>query len=238
MDVRRLIGPDGLPELLDDRALAEAYAWTEGVRASMLTTLDGVVAGSDGRSGSLGGAADRTVYRLNRSLAEAIVVGAGTARTEAYGLPAEGQLLVLVSRRGELPERLAAEAVDRPGRVVLAAGSDADTSHAERVLGAEQVWRFDTPTVPPQPLRDRLLAAGRRRILHEGGPSLLAHWLAAGLVDELCLTVAPRLVGEGVRLMDGPVGDPRLRPLLLLESEGSLLGRWAVRVTAASRTGH
>jgi riboflavin biosynthesis pyrimidine reductase len=53
--------------------------------------------------------------------------------------------------------------------------------------------------------------------------------LAAGVVDELCHTVVPRLIGgRHVRITAGPDVDVALRPVLLLEQEGTLLGRWLV----------
>lgn len=225
--LRKLIGPDRVPAELDEAALAEAYAWDSGVRALMLTTMDGVVTGPDGCSGSIGTPGDRLVFDLNRRLADAIVVGAGTARAENYGLPDDGQLLVVISRRGRLPDRLRAEAEGSAGRLVLAVGTEADTTDAEQVLGAEQIWRCPGPDgVDPRILLDRLRDAGHQRIQHEGGPGVLTGWLAAGLIDELCLTQATRLAGAGVRLIAGPVGESRWSPVLLLADEGALIGRW------------
>lgn len=236
--MRKLIGPAALPADLDEQTLAAAYAWQDGVRASMVTTLDGVVTGTDGRSGSIGTAADRAVYQLNRRLASAIVVGAGTARAEGYGLPDHGQLLVLVSRAGTLPERLAEEAAAAPNRLVLATGAEAEPTAAEQLLGAGNVWRCPgAGGVDPRSLLDRLRDAGHQRILHEGGPRLLTDWLSAGLIDELCLTQVPLLAGAGSRLISGPVGDGHWSPLLLLTEGGALIGRW-VRQDRDPGAGH
>ena len=72
-------------------------------------------------------------------------------------------------------------------------------------------------------LHDRGLA----HLLSEGGPTLLAGLLAADLVDELDATVVPRLVGgDGPRIVDGPPVDVPLSLHLLLEEDGTLLGRW------------
>jgi len=71
--------------------------------------------------------------------------------------------------------------------------------------------------------------AGHRRILCEGGPTLLAGLLAAGLVDELCLTTTPHLVGgPGKRIVDGVALDVPLRLSSLVEQDGTLLARWLV----------
>ena len=53
--------------------------------------------------------------------------------------------------------------------------------------------------------------------------------LAAGVVDELCWTLVPRLTGgDAVRIATGAEVDVTLRPALLLEQDGTLLGRWLV----------
>ncbi|WP_425309830.1 dihydrofolate reductase family protein [Ammonicoccus fulvus] len=221
---RRLIGPDSLPEALAEADLPRAYAWpaTPTVRVNFLASLDGSVVGADGLSGSLGNEADHAVFFALRRSCDAIVVGAGTARAEGYGPPPAGALLILVSRSGRIPEQLAGHP-----SVILATGeAGARRARAGVPMGAERIWTFGEDEVRAGAVRDRLVGEGRTRILHEGGPRLLADWLAAGCVDEFCLTRVPRLLGGGRGLLPEPVGDLRLRPELLLETGGTLLGRW------------
>jgi 5-amino-6-(5-phosphoribosylamino)uracil reductase len=74
-----------------------------------------------------------------------------------------------------------------------------------------------------------LAARGLRRLVCEGGPMLFSSLLDRGLVDELCLTVSPLLVGGAQHLMRAPADPPRpLRLLSLLQDGNVLLGRWAV----------
>jgi riboflavin biosynthesis pyrimidine reductase len=74
-----------------------------------------------------------------------------------------------------------------------------------------------------------LHAEGHQRILCEGGPVLLHGLLEAGLVDELCLTTTPCLVGGlGKRIIDGPALDVPLELSSLVEQDGTLLARWLV----------
>ena len=74
-----------------------------------------------------------------------------------------------------------------------------------------------------------LHAEGHRRILCEGGPVLLHGLLEAGLVDEICLTTTPLLVGgAGKRIVDGAVLDVPLTLSSLVEQDGTLLARWLV----------
>lgn len=224
--LRRLLGPDSLPAVVGPAELPEAYAWPAEpwVRANMITTLDGAVADADGRSGGLGNPADRAVFAVLRETCQAIVVGAGTARVEEYGPPPPGVRLVVVSRGADLPAALV-----RCPDVTLATGAvGADLAYARESLGPERVWACAGGEVRPAELRARLVAAGHRRILHEGGPRLLARWLRDGAVDELCLTVVPRLLGGRPPLLPDPAGDRRLRPVTLLEEAGTLLGRWVI----------
>jgi riboflavin biosynthesis pyrimidine reductase len=224
--LRRLMpepGPLGdterdLPGLV--RVLAALYAYPDPapddgwVRANMIATLDGSATGADDLSGSIGGPADRAVFSALRAVADVVLVGAGTARAERYRLPAaksdfaehrrrHGQspapVLAVLSRSGRLPEGLAGAGV-------------------ERVL---------TLTGPLTGAIRELAGRGLRRILLEGGPGVLGQAVAAGLVDELCLTLSPRLVGgDGPRIATGAPGDVPMRLAHLLEADGMVIGRW------------
>jgi len=210
---------------LDPAALAAAYATPSGpwLRANMVSTLDGAAAGADGRTGSINNPADHRVFHLLRGTADAIVVGAGTARAEGYGEAAAP--IVVVSRRGALPEPLRSAP---PGTVLLATCSGAPgLAESRAALGEEQVLLMGEDEVDLRSLRAALHARGLVRLLGEGGPSLLGALLAAGVVDELCATVVPRLVAGGSgRITAGPPLDVPARLRLLLEEDGTLLGRW------------
>lgn len=238
---------------LDDEALAEAYAYpfpgrhsSRWVRANMVSTVDGAAAGVDGRSSSVSTPADRRVLRVLRALADVVVVGAGTARAEAYGpvrvrptlLPGrEGRgqppapVLAVVSRSLELDpsSRLFAAAAARTVVVTSHAAPAARRARLEQVAdlivaGADEVDLLAA--------LDALAARGMTRVLCEGGPTLLAALGAAGLLDELCLTLTPLLAGGGAgRILAGPTpATPYdLRLVAVLEEDGTLLTRWQRR---------
>src|SRR4051812_43523405 len=90
---------------VDDSALTEVYAVPQRrwLRVNMVSTLDGAATGDSGQTGSINNEADRRVFHLLRSMADAVLVGAGTARTEGYG-PAVVPV-VLVSRSADVPLR-------------------------------------------------------------------------------------------------------------------------------------
>jgi riboflavin biosynthesis pyrimidine reductase len=66
-------------------------------------------------------------------------------------------------------------------------------------------------------------------VLSEGGPGLLADLVAAGVLDEICATVVPRVLGGShPRICEGADLDADLRLTTILEQDGTLLGRWAL----------
>lgn len=214
----RGIGEDDLPAL---------YAPPEGgwLRANMIATLDGGATGPDGRSGTINNDVDFAVFSTLRRGADVVVVGAGTARAEGYS-PVEVPLAV-ASLSGDVPEGLRDAA---PGRVMLCTCADSPgLQGARRLLGDEHVIVTGDETLDLSALRSALHERGHRSILTEGGPGLLTDMLAAGVVDELCLTWVPRMLGgEHPRIAGGPDLDVALTPMLLLEHQGTLLGRWRV----------
>jgi riboflavin biosynthesis pyrimidine reductase len=226
--VRVLIGHDGgLLDEPDDERLRSLYTppRTPWLRVNMVSTVDGAATGASGLTGSINNPVDKRVFHLLRSMADAIVVGAGTARAERYG-PAVAPI-VLVSRAGQVPERLQGAPA---GRVLLATCADSPgLSETRRLLGEENVVLAGEDSVDLGLVRSALAERGFRNLLSEGGPQLLGAMLTAGVVDELCVTVVPHAVGGGhLRITDGAGVDVPLELATLLEEDGTLLGRWLV----------
>jgi riboflavin biosynthesis pyrimidine reductase len=195
------------------------------LRVNMVSTLDGAANGESGRSGSINNEADKRVFHALRDQADAIVVGAGTARTERYHVAKVP--LVIVSHRGLVPEQLQ----DAPaGKVLLVTCADSlGLADCRAALGHDQVIVAGKAHVDLAAMKAALVERGFRNLLCEGGPHLLRDLLGAGAVDELCLTVVPRTIG-GVhpRILEGTAVDVEMRLALLLEEEGTLIGRWLV----------
>jgi riboflavin biosynthesis pyrimidine reductase len=241
-----------LPSQADEVDLIQSYAVPDRgvadrpfVRCNMISTLDGAVT-MKGRSGNLGGAADRQVFQVLRSRADVILVGAGTVRAEGYG-PArlDDELrglrvsqglspvppIAVVTRSGNLnwSSPFFTEAEERP-MVMTTSGVDAgERGRGEHV--ADFVVTGDDEVDPHQVL-DHFKSRGYRSVLLEGGPRLNADVVHVGLLDELCLTLSPRLVaGDGPRVLAGPeLSSPLdLDVVHLLEDEGFLFYRLAVR---------
>ena len=213
---------------LSDDDLAAAYAPPSApwLRVNFVSTVDGAAQGSDGVSSSINNDADKRVFDTLRRRADCLVVGAGTLRAEEYDVPRLP--LVVVSRSADLPPTLR----DAPrGRILMATVASSDGLAAAREeLGEENVLVLGEDEIDLALLKSTLADRGWEEQLCEGGPSLFADLLAAGVVDELCWTVVPRLTGgDAVRMATGAEVDVALRPALLLEQDGTLLGRWLVQ---------
>lgn len=237
-----------LPVPLDDVDVPATYAadarpappgrpW---VLANMVTSLDGA-ATLDGRSGGLGGPGDRAAFGAIRAVADVIVVGAGTVRAEGYRPPraADAVQAARVARgQGPLPRiAIVSGRLDLdPGAEVFGAGDPLVVTHAgadgarRAALGAvaEIVEAGATNVDPAAALAALAERTGARVVLCEGGPSLLGTLLDADLVDELCLTLAPCVVGgDAPRLVTGASsGVTGFRLDRLLAAGDELIGRW------------
>ena len=205
---------------------------------NMVASIDGRTT-IGGRVGDLTSPVDqRVVYRL-RTQAEALLVGAGTARNERYGslFPdlepgAPPPLVVIVSARVDLPADLPLLA-EAEARVVIA------TPHPEAVLGSDHAATVDYLRLPGTVGRIDCAALcralrrdfGVRSVVCEGGPSLNEALIGYGVVDELFVSLAPLLVGGGERsLVDAAVArtPARARLVSVATADSYLFLRYAL----------
>lgn len=241
-DRARRVDPDDT-----EQVLTALYPPVRGVRAMMVQTLDGAAHGADGRSGSINDAADRRVFEVVRAAADAVLVGAGTVRREGYralrtaaplvpARTARGQaahpVLVVVTRRGDLP----VEVLEAEPRPYVATVDDAPfLGHLRAHLPPGRLL-VHPDEVDVRRVLDTLAGAGLASVLLEGGPALLGRVLTAGLVDELCLTRTPLVVGgDAGRVVAGPWLDGGRADLRhLLHGGGTLLERWSLPAAIGS----
>lgn len=192
----------------------------------MITSLDGTVA-VEGASGGLGNPNDFEVLLTLRSLADVIIVGAGTVRGEGYRPPGKArQRIGVVTNRGSVD--LDAELFSSgAGFLIAPESADLDERRVE-------VLRAGTETVDLAAAIERLheVVPGVRYVQAEGGPTLNAGLHEADLIDELDLTIASRLSGgNGPRLTNGADELDRRFDLahLLVDDDGFVFGRWTRR---------
>jgi riboflavin biosynthesis pyrimidine reductase len=230
-----------LPDLVDPVDPLVVYrdrpevAGRAAVRLNMIASIDGATT-VGGLSGGLGGPADQRVFSVLRSLADAVLVAAGTARAEGYGpapLP-----IAIVSRSCVLDWQapLFTESAVRPLVVTVTSAPEDNRARAAEV--ADVVLAGDD-RVDMRRAIDALEARGARHVLAEGGPSLNTQLAAAGLLDELCLSLAPWLVaGDSKRILAGPELDPPHRHELrsVCEEGGYLFLRYRAPLANEKRT--
>jgi len=208
---------------------------------NMVSSLDGK-ATIDWRTRGLSTDLDRRLFHQLRTQADAIMVGAGTVRAERYGRMtksdelrerrvAEGlapdPLAVIVSGRLDLPADL--PIFDEPEqRVVIATGSDA--SLPPTAAPVDYARTGDDLSKLMTLLHEQY---GVRSVLCEGGPTLNSHLFAARLVDELFLTLHPKVVGGAAALTIVAGGDlvepAELSLVKVAEGDGDLFTRWRVQ---------
>jgi riboflavin biosynthesis pyrimidine reductase len=196
-----------------------------GVRLNMIASIDGATTVA-GVSGGLGGGADHDLFALLRSLADVVLVAAGTARAEGYGPSRVPVAVVTRSCRLDWEAPFFTAPVARP-IVVTVAGAPPDAL-ARAAEVAEVVVAGDRDVDLAVAL-DSLGGRGHRAVLAEGGPTLNAQLAAAGLLDELCLSLSPRLVGGAAkRILDGleVPGTTPLRLCSVCEQDGFLFLRY------------
>lgn len=190
--------------------------------------VDGGVVDPRGGSALLSCAHDRDSMDAIRAAADAVLVGAGTIRTEnpslgvrspvrrterrSTGRP-EHPLPVILSTDGDLPADRVVFETGEPRPLLLVARRRADVD--ARLAAVAEVEVLDADAAAPVGVERALARRGLRRLLVEGGPSVARAFVTAGLVDEVCLTLSPRLGGRPAPPADA---DHHLTDLDLAES--------------------
>ncbi|MEV8506412.1 pyrimidine reductase family protein [Actinoplanes sp. NPDC051475] len=205
------------------------------LRVNFIASVDGAVT-VKGKSGPLGGPGDKQIFDLLRMTCDALVVAAGTVRTEKYdalrldepgrawrrahGL-AEFPLMVVVSGSLDLdPDQLIFSDSPVPPLVVTHAGGTPPPGLAD----VAEILSLGDGEVDLAAMVAELHRRGATRLLCEGGPRLFGALIAADLVDEVCLTVSPLLAGGGAgRIAVGPEGPPRRMALRSVLAEDDML---------------
>jgi len=245
--------PSGVQRLIDGLDIGARAAGGEHERPyvalNMISTADGRATLS-GRSGAIGGEADKQLFHGLRTLVDAVMVGAGTVRAEGYhrlvrdpdglrrrrerGL-SEQPLACVVSGRLALGETVPL-LEDPETRVAIVTASQGELPPGCRAQIEYVRCARDGQLDLAAALRELRARFGVRTLLCEGGPHLNANLLAAGLVDELFLSLAPTLAGgdtadESLRIVSGVELDPPVTMELLSvhEHESHLFLRYRIK---------
>ena len=242
-----------IPRYLDQAEPLEMYPQAERstpngrpwVMLNMISSVDGATA-LDGVSGGLGGPGDKSVFGAIRASCDWILVASGTARAEKYRIPQP--------TKKAREARLAAERAPAPGLAVVSGSLEfepdlpmfadrradqqpalvitGELAPADRVAGLGEV--ADVVVLPqPRPTPSAALSVLHQRganvVLVEGGPSFNSQFAEAGLIDELCVSVAPMVAaGTSKRIIAGgaPIAPLNFDLDWLLEHESMLFARY------------
>ena len=240
-------------EKVAESRLPELYAYPDNpprcwVRSNFISSLDGG-ATADGKSGALAGPGDKALFQLMRELADVIVVGAGTVRIENYGgaqLSAaareerrtRGQSevppIAVVTQSGRLDHDMKVFTKTEVPPLILTctAAVPGTRDRLGSVADIIDCSAADPAAVDIATMLKVLASRGLPRVLTEGGPSLHSTFIEAGLLDELCLSLAPELVGgQARRIATGPgqVLTTMHRAHLLADDAGYLYTRYVRR---------
>jgi riboflavin-specific deaminase-like protein len=241
-------GPTSVEEQLASyRPWQQTRAARPFVAVNFAATVDGRAA-LDGVSGQIGSRADTAMLVGLRTRFDAVMIGAGTMRAERYGRLISKQedrerrerlglphdpLMVIISGRLDLPW-------DAPlftaggGRVLIFTASEVEPPPTATSL---RLVRHEGSVDISEALRHLRAERGIRALLCEGGPGLHGELESAGMVDDLFLTLAPKLAGgEAPRILEGEL--PALVDLelaWLVEEGGELFARYRRHRAASAR---
>lgn len=220
---------DRRPMRLEDVTIEQAYAGPLGgnpdrpwVGLCMVASIDGSAVVS-GASAGLSSANDSAVMLRLRSLADVIIVGAGTAKAEGYGPPRRGDLRIgLVTASGQ---------VDATTPLFTSGAGFVITTRAADIPAGIDVIRAGTDAVDLTDALSRLGEVGvaPRFVQAEGGPTLNGALFAADLIDEINVTTSPLTVGgAGPRLATNGADHAHRFELaqLLTDDESFVYSRW------------
>lgn len=230
-------------EIYHDLRFPESSSGRPYTAINMVSTADGRISVRD-RAGGIGGPVDRLAMRVLRSRVDAVMVGAGTVRSEKINLglprdlrallPESNPLGVVISASGDVP--LDNVVPNEDERLLFLVSEKAPEASEARLSARGEVRRLegkasDYPAVLSL-LREEY---GVRRLLVEGGPSVNHALVGAGLVDELFLTFSPKLAGGaepggvGGILAGPPFEEPAsMRLLSAYEADGDLYLRYSL----------
>lgn len=215
----RNLETSGTVEMLDtlfaEIRAGEGRPW---VMLNMVESIDGATAVGGGATG-LNDADDRALFLALRSVTDVVMMGAQTVRSEglgpvrmteemmqhraAAGLEGEPTLVILTRSLDIEPEH---RVFSDPSRSpVILTSVDADPEKVATLAEVADVRQIES--LDGNGIVDALDWANV--ILCEGGPTLNSHLVAAGVVDEIDLTISPMLaMGESKRIASGPVLEP------------------------------
>jgi riboflavin biosynthesis pyrimidine reductase len=231
------------PDLQDNPDIAQAYAYPGDrpwLRVNMVASADGA-AWLKGRSGGLSSSGDKRIFQVLRGLADVVMAGASTVRKEGYGpiKPREAWSEIRAGRPEVPPIAVVTRSLagfdldhdlfdaDAISTTIVITCESAPHERRKELARHADVIVAGGESVDMSLAVAQLHERGLTRILCEGGPRVNAQLSAGGLLDELCLSISPMLVGGGAaRIQNGEPAQVGLDLSQVLEEEGVLFCRY------------
>lgn len=243
MEPRIIIGQQ---ELTDDELIQLYQGPRNGpwVRANFVQSVDGAIALGETSSG-LTTPLDQRILKLLRLLSDVVLVGASTIRAEdyigvrfsdtnvarrrAWGMT-DAPPIAVVSGRADLDpnSRLLTDTLVPP--IILTTSSASSRSKANLKAAGATVLELGDNNIESEAIIEALADLGLHQIICEGGPTLAGQLAADHILDELCLTTVPMILGGPA----GRVTHGRLASLpvqchhIIVDQDGAQIARWIV----------
>lgn len=224
------VGSETTQTMLEEWYRPPVAPW---LRINLVAAVSGDAAGTDGTSDSLSNPADRAILRAIRDVADAVVVGAASVRAEGYRVPLTAKLVVVTGSGDLSGHRIAPDRADR--LIVICPASAVET--VEACLGEALSSRATIVVVDdhdarlePRAIVEALRRLGLHSLVCEGGPSLAGQFLHDRMVDEVCLSTSPVVIGSGLPVFGTERFDASRLSLsqLLIDDQSALYARWKV----------
>lgn len=234
-------------KILDISQLPDFYSWPEKpwIRANMVQTLDGTVQDALGSTELITNEVDRSLFKTLRQLSDVVIVGSKTALVNKY------QDIKLTEQNKEFRKKLRLPPIPRLAIITNYLNLESSFfakwqdklppliyTHNENQLAAEkyknvaEIVFCGKNQVDLKAVKKDLIQKSFKRILCEGGPTLLNSMFQNNLIDELDLTIQVKLSNtiDPLKLAQGPLLKPSvvLKPIQVIQHEKTLLLRYLV----------
>ncbi|WP_280455047.1 pyrimidine reductase family protein [Nocardia brasiliensis] len=231
--------------------MIDLYEYESGespwIKANFVVSVDGAIAANGGTSGALTSPLDQQVLRLLRELSDVVLVGASTIRAEDYigirvsdagqerrrarGMAPTPPIAVVTGRADLDPNARIFTNTSVPP-IILTTTTASTTAKRNLETAGAHVVELGAHSITTTAIVDTLSSFGHRRIVTEGGPTLVGQLAADHALDELCITTAPTVLsGTSVRLThsERPASLAMDCKHIIFDADGAQLARWVRR---------
>ena len=233
--------------IVNSQTVSSLYDWPEKVwvKANMVQSLDATVIDSMGTTDDLTNETDKLIFRTLRQLSDVILIGAKTALKNKYEdikINSTNTLirkklklnpkprLAIITNRLNLDRNFLKNWKDKEKPIIYT--PKVNENVAKDLINLSEIVFCGQTQVNLKYVKKDLIQRSFKRILCEGGPTLLNSMFQNNLIDELDLTLQVKLTNSSnpLKLAQGPLLKPavKLKPIQVIQHEKTLLLRYLV----------